>query len=538
MSILSALCSHILNTDSYKASHYLQYPEGTEYVVSYIEARGSKFAQQLGKDYDYAEFFGLQAFLKDYLSKPIDQDDIDLAEVLYRMHGVPYNKEGWQYILDHHGGKLPIEVRAIPEGTVLPNSNAMVEIVNTDPKAYWLTSYVETELLRAVWYPTTVATKSRMIKEVMRGFMDRTSDNSAGLDFMLHDFGARGNSSMESSGIGGMAHIVNFKGTDTVMGIVGSLGYYSHDFEKFHEQMPDRPKRAMINTLLKMEREKVPLPAFSVIASEHSTMTIKGEAGEIEQIKLLIDTAKTGRIVSIVSDSYDYFRNIEKVYGEQFKQDILDAGKAGGRIVIRPDSGDPVEVITKTLEVLCEKFKDECTTVKKGDKEFKLLPPCLRVLQGDGIDLDSLHKILTAMEQKGFSAENLVFGMGGGLEQKVDRDGLYFAQKACAARINGKWVDIQKNPKTASSKKSKAGVLSTIWNGVAFATKRTKEILAGELDVLKPVFRDGEILGTEGWNDVCDRAEYFTKRLREKATDFVANPWDAVSKKSQPAPGM
>lgn len=492
MSILRSLISAITNADSYKVSHWSQYPEGTEYVSSYIEARSSRYAKALGPEYNYAEFFGLQAFVKEYLTQPVTQDDVDLGEILFRMHGEPFHKKGWQYIVDHHDGKLPIEVRALPEGTVLPTSNALVEIVNTDPECFWLTSYVETALLRAVWYPTTVATKSRIIKEICRDALDETAENTdASLAFMLHDFGARGVSSAESSMIAGMAHIVNFMGTDTVEGIMGVLGYYEPAFEKHLAKTPDNPKRALINLLKEMEAEGRPLPAFSVEASEHSTMTIQGKEGEVEQIKVLIDKAKQGRIVSIVSDSYDYFNNVMKVYGDRFKQDILDAGKKGGRVVIRPDSGDPVEVITRTLDILAEKFKGECTVNSKG---YKVLPPCLRILQGDGIDLDTVKDILDAVKAKGYSAENLVFGMGGGLEQKVNRDDLNFAQKASAARIKGKWHDVFKDPVTADPrfvKKSKKGRLSTIWNGVAFQTKRTADLLNGEIDRMIPVFRNG-----------------------------------------------
>lgn len=516
MSLLSALTSTVTNADSYKVSHWSQYPEGTEYVSSYIEARSSNFAKQFGDEYNYAEFFGLQAFLKEYLTKPVTQDDIDLAEVLFAMHGEPFNKEGWQYVVDHHGGKLPIEVRALAEGTVAPTSNAMVEIVNTDPKCFWLTSYVETAILRAVWYPTTVATKSRIIKETCREFLDKTSENGPDvINFMLHDFGARGVSSAESSSLGGMAHLVNFSGTDTVLGLVGALGYYNPDFEAFLAETPDNPKRALIKLLHKMQDEGQMLPALSVEASEHSTMTINGREGEKEQIKALIDKAKEGRIVSIVSDSYDYFNNVINVFGDEFKNDILEAGKNGGRVVIRPDSGDPVAVITKTLAILEEKFG--CTVNSKG---YKVLPSCVRVLQGDGIDLDSLRNILAAVAAQGYSAENLVFGMGGGLEQKVTRDDLNFAQKASAACIKGVWHDVYKDPVTADpnhTKKSKKGRLSTIFDGITFRTKKTSELAKGEKDCLVPVFRDGEILVTQSFTGVRDTAEKTMAQQRKAA---------------------
>ncbi|MDD9900242.1 MAG: nicotinate phosphoribosyltransferase [Alphaproteobacteria bacterium] len=529
MNLLSHLASTIINTDSYKVSHWSQYPEGTEYVSSYIEARNSKYAKELGPEYDFAEFFGLQAFIKDYLAKPIEQDDIDLAELLYEMHGEPFNKEGWQYILDKHDGKLPVEIRALPEGTVAKTSNAMAEIINTDPKCYWLTSYVETALLRAVWYPTTVATKSRILKEITRDFMEGTSDEpAAAIDFMLQDFGARGVSSMESSGLGGMAHIVNYKGTDTVMGLVASLGYYNKDFDKFLEETPDKPKRAMIKLLKKMKEEGTPLPAFSVEASEHSTMTIQGREGEKEQIKRLIDKAKEGRIVSIVSDSYDHFHNVMNVFGDEFKEDILEAGRKGGRVVIRPDSGDPVDVIVKTLEILDEKFG---TTV--NSKGYKVLPPAVRVLQGDGIDMDSMRDILQAVKDKGFSAENLVFGMGGGLEQKVNRDDLSFAQKASAACIKGKWYDVFKDPATSSAKQSKKGRLATIWDGVAFKTIRHAKLKSGQKDQMQVVFRNGEAKNMQTWDNVCSIAEYFTNLIRKPPTTPVPDPWAKATAKPQ-----
>ena len=141
----------ILNVDSYKTSHYLQYPPGATTVSSYVESRGGAF--------DYTVFFGLQMFIKAYLQRPITRENLEEAAALLPAHGVPFNREGWQHILDVHGGYLPLEIEAVPEGTVLPVSNVLVQVRNTDPKCYWLTSYAETSLLRAVWYPTTVATR-------------------------------------------------------------------------------------------------------------------------------------------------------------------------------------------------------------------------------------------------------------------------------------------------------------------------------------------------------------------------------------------
>src|ERR1700719_4621910 len=183
----------ILNTDSYKASHYLQYPPGTTNISSYIESRGG--------DYDEIVFFGLQAWLKTYVQgedTKVTYADIQDAEKFWAAHGLPFNKPGWERILNKWGGRLPIEIEAVDEGTVLPPGNVLAQIVNADPELPWVTSYSETSLLRGIWYPTTVATRSRYIKKIIKRYLDETADNADGLLFKLHDFGFRGVSSYES----------------------------------------------------------------------------------------------------------------------------------------------------------------------------------------------------------------------------------------------------------------------------------------------------------------------------------------------------
>ena len=183
-----------LNSDSYKYSQWVQYPAGTEYVYSYIESRGGK--------YDKLVFLGLQAFLREYMSTPVTRAMIDQAESIIKAHGEPFNREGWEYIIREHGGILPVEIKSVDEGTVMYLKNVLVSIVNTDPKCYWLTSFLETALLRAIWYPTTVASNSYHSKEIILEHLERTGDPSL-IDFKLHDFGARGVSSLESAALGG-----------------------------------------------------------------------------------------------------------------------------------------------------------------------------------------------------------------------------------------------------------------------------------------------------------------------------------------------
>ena len=171
----------ILNTDSYKFSQYNQYPQGTTNVYSYVESRGGTWNQTV--------FFGLQIFLKEYLSNPITQDDIDTAELIAQGHGEPFNLEGWEYILREHGGKLPIRIKAVPEGSIIPVKNVLATVENTDPQCAWITSYIETALLRSIWYGTTVATNSYESKRIIHDYLVKTGDPRT-IEFKLHDFGA------------------------------------------------------------------------------------------------------------------------------------------------------------------------------------------------------------------------------------------------------------------------------------------------------------------------------------------------------------
>ena len=406
----------ILNTDSYKTSMFKQYPLGTTRVYSYIESRGGR--------YDQTVFFGLQAFIKEYLLEPITQADIDIADEIITAHGLPFNREGWEYILSAHGGYLPVIIKAVPEGTVVPVKNVLATIENTDPNAHWLTTWLETALLRAIWYPTTVATQSHKIKSVILDYLERTGDPTT-IDFKLHDFGARGVSSMESAGIGGASHLVNFMGSDTISGLLFAREYYG-----------------------------APMAGFSIPAAEHSTITSWGRAGEVDAYRNMLNSfAKPGAILAVVSDSYDIYNAASKLWGEELREEVI---KSGATVVIRPDSGDPVSVNRKLIEILGQKFG--YTTNAKG---FKVLNN-VRLIQGDGVNELSIRSILGAFMANGWSADNIAFGMGGALLQQVDRDTQQFAMKCSAAQINGEWVDVYKDPIGDSGKKSKKGRV-TLW---------------------------------------------------------------------------
>ncbi|HMC31607.1 MAG TPA: nicotinamide phosphoribosyltransferase domain-containing protein, partial [Candidatus Angelobacter sp.] len=202
----------VLQTDSYKFTHWKQYPPGTQYVYSYLESRGGMFHQTL--------FFGLQYYLVGYLrGVVVNEDDVREAQEFVDRHigsGL-FNFDGWMHIVRNLGGRLPVIIKAVPEGSAVDVQNVLMTIENTDPRCYWLTNYLETLLLK-VWYPITVATLSHSIRKVVLAALERSGDPAL-IDFKLHDFGYRGVSSEETAGIGAAAHLINFKGTDTVAGI-------------------------------------------------------------------------------------------------------------------------------------------------------------------------------------------------------------------------------------------------------------------------------------------------------------------------------
>lgn len=452
----------LLRTDSYKASHWLQYPPGASRVHSYIESRGGVFPATV--------FFGLQAYLKEYLSTPVTQGDVDEAAALFAVHGEPFNRAGWQLLLDRYQGRLPVEIRAVAEGTVVPTGNPLVTIENTDPDFYWLPSYLETELLRAVWYPTTVATVSASAKAVIRRYLEATSDDVQGqIGFKLHDFGARGVSSMESAALGGMAHLVNFLGTDTVIALQAARRYYGAE-----------------------------MAGYSIPAAEHSTITSWGREGEADAYRnMLTQFAKPGAIVAVVSDSYDIYKACDEIWGGELRQAVIDSGAT---VVIRPDSGKPAEVVLAVARILAKRFGT--TTNSKG---YRVLNN-VRIIQGDGINLDTLRTCLSNLYHNGFSADNIAFGMGGGLLQQVNRDTLQFAMKCSAMLIGDEWRDVYKQPVGDTSKASKKGHFALLDRGGRLQTigRQAGESLPG--DRLETVFKDGELVRETSFDAVRAKA--------------------------------
>jgi nicotinamide phosphoribosyltransferase len=454
----------ILTTDSYKHSHFLQYPPEARTISAYVEARPNDFS-------DRVLFFGLQAYLIDALSRPISAADIAEADAICLAHGVPFNRAGWQAILDDHGGTLPLEIRALPEGMLVPTGTPLVEVENTDPRMPWLTTFAETALLRAIWYPTTVATLSWQCRQVILAGLERTSEDPIGqLPFKLHDFGARGVSSGESAGLGGMAHLVNFMGTDTMEALVAARRFYDAD-----------------------------MAGFSIPAAEHSTMTSWGRDRETQAYANMLQAFDgEARPVAVVSDSYDLDAALHGIWGGTLRDAVL---QRAGSLVVRPDSGDPVETPLRTIQTLWDRFGGHINA-----RGFRVLDPHVRVIQGDGMTLATIGQLIDRLITAGFAIDNIAFGMGGGLLQQVNRDTLRFAMKANAmCDDRGVWHDIAKTPATDPTKASKAGRQAVIRRDGTLIAARRDAVAPGD-DLLVPVWRNGTLLVRHSFTEVRERA--------------------------------
>ena len=463
----------ILMTDSYKLSHWKQYPKGMRKVYSYLEARK-------GSQFPYTLFFGLQYYLIEYLEGVVVTEEmLEEANEFSKAHfgSDIFNYDGWKYIIDVHGGKLPLEIKAVREGSVVPISNVLMTIENTDTECYWLTNAMET-LLMKIWHPITVATNSFTAKVAIKNFLKMTGSSLDGLPFKLHDFGYRGVSSEESAIIGGAAHLVNFMGSDTV----GAVRFLQHYYNGG-------------------------MTAFSVPASEHSVATSYTEDGEDDYFLNMLNQYPTG-IVSIVIDTYDAIRFTDTT-SRKHKDLILSRD---GVVVYRPDSGDPIKVNLKLINTLWKNLGGDFT-----ETGHKLLNSKVRILQGDGIDLDVLNQFLSTMESNGWAADNWVFGSGGGLLQKFNRDTQRFAIKASFGEIevDGEIVQFSfsKNPKTDSTKKSKAGRLKLHRSGGAYMTLSSFEETSAAFhmytDDLETVFLNGKLIRRQTIDEIRERSNTF-----------------------------
>jgi nicotinamide phosphoribosyltransferase len=434
--------------------------------------------------WDHLVFFGLQMVLKRWFSQRVTVEDVERTALWCSAHGEPFPKDDWMRIAQVWDGWMPVEISALPEGSIVPLHVPLIRVVNLDPTIPWITAFIETELHRA-WASITVGTGSMQCKRDIFWFLLQTCDDpDAAIGFALHDFGSRGVSSQESAGMLGAAHLVHFMGTDTTAAIHYVQAYYN----------------------------ELGMPGFSIPAAEHSTITSwGGPEHEAEAFANMMDKfAKPNGIFAVVSDSYDIYRAVKEIWGGALKQRVIALGDINCRLVIRPDSGDPTVVPIKVIELLGEAFG--YTTNSKG---FKVLPPYVRVIQGDGVNQRSIRMILKNLMMAGWSTENIAFGMGGALLQQVNRDTLQFAMKTCAITRDGIEVDVFKQPITDPGKNSKRGDQTVVQIGpIDYSVGRRGA--ENSLDALVKVWGAGHLFVDHTFSEVRARAAAGFKVLFER----------------------
>lgn len=441
--------SLIMRLDSYKFSHPFAYPDADEIdgeivgMTSYGEARGASSQVIIPA--------GMQMLLKEFLTEQITAEDIDKAERFTELHfgRKLFARADWEKVVTNYRGFIPLIIRAIPEGTPVQSGLPLYTVTCLDRDLYWMSPSFETLIQRGVWYPTTIATLDYETKREVKRFYEISGADMSLLPFSLHDFGGRGVTCAGQAEVGGAAHTFNYTGSDTVEGILAANFYY-----------------------------KSPMAAFSVYATEHAVQCSFGKDREqaVKYIRhQLREVKKLGLpIVSIVLDGYDVYREAE-ICCTELKQDIIDCG---AKVVFRPDSGDMFEVVPRILRLQEMAFGYNLTS--KGYKQIKNVG----VIQGDGVDRLNLLTMLGNVLAMGYSADCVIFGSGGALLQKVNRDTFKFAQKACAMlverTVNGvktrEWVGIAKDPVTDHGKKSKEGVMTTVRSSL------NNELMAVRLD--------------------------------------------------------
>lgn len=444
-----------LKTDTYKNGHWRQYPEGTENVYSYWTSRGGQWRSWV--------FFGLQYYLKEYLTRQVTMADFERAKRrVDQLHGMPtFNERGWAKVIEKYNGFMPVRIRAVPEGTLLQSQTTAMTIESvdpTDPDIAWCTNYLET-LLSMLWYPSSVATRSFHMRQDRLHFTRLTGGDPNNIDFLLHDFAYRGSTSDESAGIGGAAHLaVGWKGSDNWAAIELCERYY-------HEDMA----------------------AYSINAYEHSTVTAYGRDGEVEAYRQALLRHPTG-LLAVVSDSYDYYNAVTNIWGGELRDLVM---ARDGKLIVRPDSGDPLWVDPWTLAELGRLFGER--TNEAGYKVLGTEPGNSKVgmIQGDGIDYDSHRDILQAVADSEHCTDDIPFGSGGGLLQKgLDRDTLKFAFKAAQVVVNGVPRDVSKDPATDPGKRSRAGRMKTVEviGGLPITVDESED----GLDIMNTVYEAGD----------------------------------------------
>lgn len=478
--------------DGYKVDHRRQYPKGTEIVYSNFTPRGSRV-----EGVNEIIVFGIQYFIKEYLIKQWNENFFykNKNEVVSRYKRRIENYLGkdaitYEHIEELHDlGYLPLKIKALPEGSKCKTRVPCLTVVNTDKRFFWLTNMIETLMSCILWKPMTSATTAYQYRKEFERHSSMTGYDKNLIQFQAHDFSFRGMSGIEDAGMSGAAHLLSFLGTDSIIAIDFLEEYYGADSDK-------------------------ELIGCSVPATEHSVMCMGGSEDEIGTFKRLITETYPSGIVSIVSDTWDFWKVMTE-YLPALKDEIQ---ARDGRLVIRPDSGNPVDIICGekgsldkniakgAYEILWDIFGG--TTNEKG---FKVLNPKVGLIYGDSITIDRQKEILSRLEKKGFSASNLVLGVGSFTYEYVTRDTFGFAMKATYGEVNGKSMPIFKDPKTDNGlKKSAKGLIKVDCNGNMIDMVSRQEEEEG---LLETVFLNGELIKEYTLFDIRNSINNYRREL-------------------------
>lgn len=471
----------LLQLDGYKTDHRRQYPDGTTLVYSNLTARGSRI-----EGIKSTVFFGLQYYLQEYLVRQWDEffasDADEVCGEFERVISRYCPLVTYEHVRELHSlGFLPIRIKAVPEGTAVPLRVPMMTICNTQPEFFWLTNMLETGVSNILWMPITAATIANEYRKTFESYADETCGTDALVPFQGHDFSYRGLSGLESACLVGAGHLTSFCGTDTIPAVPFVERYYGCD-----------------------DGEVI---GCSVPATEHSVMCLGGDSGEIETFRRLITETYPSGIVSVVSDTWDFWRVVTE-FLPKLKGDIM---ARDGKVVIRPDSGDPVKIICGDPDsepMTPERIGlVECLYLYFGGtvngKGFKELDPHIGAIYGDSITMDRQKEILRRLKEKGYASSNIVLGIGSFTYQYNTRDTFGMAVKATYGEVNGEPRSIYKDPKTDDGlKRSMKGLLCVnddfsveqecIWPGEACG-------------ILETVFEDGVITRNQSFTDIRSR---------------------------------
>jgi nicotinamide phosphoribosyltransferase len=487
--------------DFYKVSHREQYPKGTEYVYSTWIPRESRI-----EGVRSVVAFGFQAFIQRYLvdyfnENFFDRDEEDVVMeykrlISWTLGGMP---DATHIRKLHRLGYLPLEIKALPEGTLTPLRVPMLTIENTHPEFFWLTNYIETLFSTEVWLPSTAATLAFEYRKMLEAYCDETGGASFIVPFQGHDFSMRGMSSLESAAAAGAGHLLSFSGTDTIPAIFYLEQHYGANIE--HE-----------------------LVGTSIPATEHSVMCAGTPDGKDERAmyKRLLTELYPAGMVSVVSDTWDLWGVLETVLPSLHDEIMArePIGEIPAKLVVRPDSGDPVKIICGdagsddwrarkgVVEMLWDEFGGTTT-----DKGYKQLDSHVGVIYGDAITLARCEAICKQLKEKGFASTNMVYGIGSFTYQYNTRDTFGFALKATQVTINGEEIAIFKDPATDKTKmkKSLVGRCVVIDNIYTDAIEvidhldRDAQEQYLEEDLLTPIFIDGKVMKVRSLAEIRTR---------------------------------